>query len=101
MDILFELNYRYSQASTYYHLGKVAEATEEIGNAKNYYLQDLEISVEFNDQHSLDIIYKNLARFYRNHPDKTFLQDIAHIAHQSPKDIQQRFDTLNEANEEE
>jgi tetratricopeptide (TPR) repeat protein len=79
LEIYIEYGDRYSQASTYYQLAMVAEATGDLENAKTDYLKDLEITIEFNDEHGLGISLQNAARFYRDHPDDAFLSEIAKL----------------------
>ena len=79
LQIKIEFNDRYSQASTYYLLAKISEATGDLDDAKSGYMKDLEIMIEFNDDHGLDISMNNLARFYRAHSDDAFLSEVANL----------------------
>ena len=79
MQIFIEFNDRYSQASTYYHLGKLSEELGELKEAKANYLQDLQITAESNDEHGLGISLRNLARFYQKTQDEEFLAAAASL----------------------
>ncbi|XGV99914.1 MAG: hypothetical protein ACAF41_13400 [Leptolyngbya sp. BL-A-14] len=46
---------------------------------KANYLQDLQITTEFNDKHGLEISLQNLARFYRQTQDEAFLASAASL----------------------
>ena len=49
---MIEYNDRYSQASTYHQLGRVALALREYEQARGHYQQALDIFIEFNDRYS-------------------------------------------------
>ena len=72
-----------------------------MAEAKTCYLKDLEISVEFQDQHELNITFENLARFCREHPDDAFLGNIAQVLNEPVDAVQQRFAALNAASADE
>jgi tetratricopeptide (TPR) repeat protein len=95
LDIFIEFGDRYTQASTYYQLGKVAEEMGDVDNARAYYLEDLRITVEFNDEHGLGISLRNLARVYQATQDDALLTAVAQILNTTPNDLKQMF----EANE--
>ena len=49
LAICIEFGDRYSQARTYYQLGRVAEELREYGEARQNYQQALAIKIEFGD----------------------------------------------------
>ena len=51
LAIFVEFGDRYSSASTYHCLGRVAEDLEEFPEAKTNFLQALSLYAEFNDQY--------------------------------------------------
>ena len=51
MSIFDEYGDRYSQASTYHHLGIVAQELREWDEARNYYQQALSIKIEYGDRY--------------------------------------------------
>ncbi|MEM9450883.1 MAG: tetratricopeptide repeat protein, partial [Cyanobacteria bacterium P01_E01_bin.6] len=93
LDIYIEFNDRYSQASTYFQLGKVAQELREYDEARACYLKDLQITVEFNDEHGLGISLRNLARFYRAHPDEDFLASIAQLMNAEVEAVRQALES--------
>ncbi|MFE4106673.1 hypothetical protein ACFVKH_10325, partial [Almyronema epifaneia S1] len=95
--IYIEFGDRYSQASTYYQLGKVAQETNDVENAKAYFLEDLSITVEFNDEHGLGISLRNLARFHQTTQDPALLTAAAQILSTPPNQLKQLFETLAES----
>ena len=60
-----EFNDRYSQAGTYHQLGSVAQEQRQWAQARDYLMQDLTISAEFNDEHGLGITLRTLARLWK------------------------------------
>jgi tetratricopeptide (TPR) repeat protein len=93
LQIKIEFNDRHSQASTYYQLAKIDEATGELEQARENYLQDLRITLEFNDEHGLGISLRNLARFYNATQDETLLTAAANLLGTTPDDLRQMFTT--------
>lgn len=91
--IAIEFGDRYTQASTYFQLGKVAETLGEIEDAKTYYWQDLEITLEFNDEQGLSISTQNIARFYQATQDEDFLAKVAELLGISPEAVKQAMQT--------
>ncbi len=83
LDIAIETNNRNGQAMTYHQLGIVAEVLNDISAAKRFYLQDLQITVEVNDQAGLEVSCRNLARFYKEHPDDDWLANAAQLLNTS------------------
>ena len=79
LAINIEFGDRYSQASTYFQLGKVAEELGEMEEAKANYLLDLQITSEFNDEHGLGISLRNLERFYQATQDQSLLETMAKV----------------------
>ena len=58
-----EFGDRYSSASTYHQLGRVAEELREYDQARDYYQQALEINIEFGDRYSCASTYGQLGLF--------------------------------------
>jgi tetratricopeptide (TPR) repeat protein len=79
LAIKIEFGDRYSQASTYFQLGKVAEELGEMEEAKANYLLDLQITSEFNDEHGLGVSLRNLGRFYQATQDQGLLEAMAKV----------------------
>lgn len=92
---IFEFNDRYSQTSTYYQLGTVAEATGELEEAKANYLLDLQITAEFNDEHGLEISLRNLARFYQTTQDPDLIHTVAQVCNATVEQVQDYFRQVN------
>jgi len=77
LAIFIEYNDRYSQASTYHHLGILAEELEEYSEAKANYLQALEYFAEFNDTYMIETFsIPALARLYLTTQDQNLLASI-------------------------
>ena len=89
LEIKIQYGDDYSQASTYFQLAKVAEAVGEMQDAIDYYLKDLQITVEYNDKHGLGISLRNLARFYRAHPNDTLLESAAPILNATVEELRE------------
>lgn len=63
LAVKIEFNDRYSQASTYHNLGRVATEDQcQWPQAEQYYHQALAIFAEFHDEHSLRVVLGSLAR---------------------------------------
>ncbi|MGL5033904.1 MAG: tetratricopeptide repeat protein [Microcystaceae cyanobacterium] len=78
--IKVEFGDRYNQASTYHHLGCVAEDLEEHEEAKINFLQALSIYAEFNDQYSLETFsIPALNRLYQTTQDPSLLETMSQI----------------------
>ena len=73
------------------HLGKVAEATENRDDAKNYYLQALQIFVEFNDEYGLSICLPNIKRFYQETQDDSILEAVASLLNKTVEEVREGF----------
>jgi hypothetical protein len=69
----------------------------DVDNARAYYLEDLRITVEFNDEHGLGISLRNLARFYEATQDTALLTAAAQILNTTPDDLKQAFESADEA----
>ena len=53
LQLYIEFNDRYSQASTYHQLGRVAQEQRQWAQAREYFLTTLQIGVEFNDEYRI------------------------------------------------
>ena len=71
------------QAKTYFQLGSIAEELMDMATAKDLYLKVLQITVEVNDQVGLEVSCRNLARFYKEHPDDDWLAKAAQLLNTS------------------
>ncbi len=81
----------YSQARTYGQLGLLAEAQADYAQAQQHLLQALVIFVEFNDQHSVEMVLQILARLYQTTQDDTLLAAVAQCLGTTPAEVQERF----------
>ncbi len=68
-------------------MGVVAQELGELESAKTNYLQALVIMVEFNDEYSLGISLRNLARFYQVTQDEDFLIEAAKVLEISVEEL--------------
>ncbi|MEA5480377.1 tetratricopeptide repeat protein [Pseudanabaena galeata UHCC 0370] len=59
LAIKIEFGDRYSQASTYQQLGRVAKDLREYEEARQNYQQALVIKIEFGDRYEQAVIYLN------------------------------------------
>ncbi|WP_416244999.1 tetratricopeptide repeat protein [Crocosphaera sp. XPORK-15E] len=62
MSIKIEYSDRYSQASTYHHLGILAKQLREWEEARNYYQQALSIYIGYSDRYSQARTYYGLGK---------------------------------------
>ena len=67
----------------------------DLQEASKAYLQDLQITIEFNDEHGLGISLRNLARFHREFADDDFLAAVAQCLNTTPAEVKQRFDAAS------
>ncbi len=79
LQIKIEYQDRYSQASTYHQLGRVAQEQQQWKQAQDYLLKDLEISTEFNDEHGMAITLRSLARLWQAQPDESLLAGVGAV----------------------
>ncbi|MGL6343922.1 MAG: tetratricopeptide repeat protein, partial [Waterburya sp.] len=99
LDIFIEYGDRYSQASSYFQLGRVAEELEELEQAKSYYLKDLELTAESNDEHGLNITLSNLARFYQKTQDNSLITEVAKMFDVTEAEVKELFEKFNAENQ--
>ena len=59
-----------ARARTYHQLGRVAQEQRQWAEARNYFLEDLAIATEFEDQHSTAITLLCLARLWQASADE-------------------------------
>ncbi|WP_017328148.1 hypothetical protein [Synechococcus sp. PCC 7336] len=71
--------------------GAVAEALGELEEAKVNYMQDLQITAEFNDQNGLGISFRNLARFYQSTQDNSLISTVAETLGVTVEQVQELF----------
>ncbi|MFM7884270.1 MAG: tetratricopeptide repeat protein, partial [Microcystis panniformis] len=80
IEIYIEYDDRFSQATTLYFLGGVAEGVGELSQAKSYYLQALQIWVEFNDGYSVQTLsLPSLVALYQQTQDEEIFVAAADI----------------------
>ncbi len=93
IDIKYGSN-RYEQAGTYGQLGMLSEELTEWAEAKNYYLQALDIFAEFNDQSSLNLTIRNLARLHQKTQDQSLIIEVATRFETTEEEINELFTKL-------
>ncbi|MGB7314331.1 MAG: hypothetical protein WA939_15475, partial [Nodosilinea sp.] len=99
LDLYIEFGDRYEQASTLSQIGLLAEDLENLAEAGNYHLQDLQICVEFNDQNRAAFTLKNLQRVYQATQNEALLTEAAQILNTTPDELRQIFESSNESDE--
>ena len=91
MDIKIEFGDHYECARTYGELGLLEAELEDFAEAQVNLLQALEIFAEFNDQHSLGIILRHLARIYEATKDESILQAVAELFGVTVEEVRESF----------
>ena len=84
LQICIEYNDRYSQASTYHQLGRVAE--EQWVQAREYFLRALKTYVDYNDTHDRNIVLHSLAKLWESAGDNDLPTAIAVILNATLED---------------
>lgn len=99
LAIKIKYNDYYPQAKTYGQMGLLALATEDWESAKTNLLQALTIFAEFNDQHSVAITLRHLARFYTQTQDESLLTEVATIFNVTTTQVREGFEQINAQDE--
>ncbi|MEL7011109.1 MAG: hypothetical protein AAFY50_21010 [Cyanobacteria bacterium J06648_1] len=68
----------------------------EFEEAKKYYLQALEIFVEFEDRQRLDLTIGNLANLYQQTQDESLITEIATMFEMTEAEVRELFDRYKE-----
>ncbi len=96
MGIYIEYGARYEQASTYGQMGILAQELEDFESAKTNLLQALAIFAEFDDRHSLGIVFRILASVYQQSQDEDLIAEAATILNVTPTELKELFGSIEE-----
>ena len=89
MQIKIDFNDRHSQARTYHNLGRVAEEQRQWAQAREYFLQALEVYVSYQDTYNGSIVLSSLARLWQSSGDASLPAAIASIVGTTPAEAEE------------
>ena len=72
----------------------MAQEQRQWGQARDYFLKDLAITAEFDDEHGLAITLRSLGRLWQASHDPDLPHDIASILQTTPEDVETRLSSL-------
>ena len=88
LQIKIEFNDRYSQASTYHQLSRLAEELGELEEVEADYMLDLQTTTEFNEQYDLGASLRNLAQFYQTIQDPALIRAVSQLLSARTEQVQ-------------
>jgi tetratricopeptide (TPR) repeat protein len=101
LQIYIEYNDRYEQAGTYHQLGGVAQEQREFQQARDFFLHALEIFVATEDNYSLSIVLRSLARLWQASGDVTLPTIIAPLLNSTSTEAEEELRSMLEKNPDE